>query len=336
MRSPAVLLTLCTALGAALYFALPAQRAAFSEDGKSKVLFEEADPAREQRELNELGGSKPIYGNDDRMDWGAIHDQRVKAVAAASIALVHRIALADEEDGKLRLQALTLEDKLNLCPGQRFLKQWSGSFCSGVLVGEDVVATAGHCIAEVAPASGAVRLNDIRFVFGYTASGQQDPGRSLFDKSLVFAARELIGGMNREGGGDWALVRLDRPVPREIAEPVRKIRKTRIEDKAAVFVVGYPSGLPLKYAGGAEVLKNDAALSFKTNLDTFGGNSGAGVFAGATNELVGILVSGETDYHRAKAALCNEAYLCPRYGCSGETVTRIETVEFPSGDAARR
>ena len=329
MRFPAILLTLCAALGATAFCFVPAG----TQELKSKVLFEEPDPARAQRELDELAqqgkasGGKPIYDKDDRMDWGAIRDRRVQAVALASVALISKNFL-DEQDGKLRLNAYTLEDKYNLCPGQRFLKQLSGSFCSGVLVTEDMVATAGHCIAEVAPVRGAVPLRDMRFVFGYTAGGQQEPGRSLFDKPQVFSARALIGGKN-DAREDWALVRLDRPVPREIAEPVKKISKTRIADKEAVFVVGYPSGLPMKYAPGADVVKNEGDSSFIANLDTFGGNSGAGVFAAKTNELVGILVSGETDYHRSKTARCNEAYLCPRYGCSGEKVTRIETVVFP-------
>jgi hypothetical protein len=333
MRFPGISLALCAALAAAaFYFARPAVKPAFAQDGKTNRLLEEVDPIREQKELAARGFSKPIYGNDDRMDWGKIGDRRVKAVAAASVALFNNFGnyrLVEEENEKLRLLANTLEDEHRLCPGQRFLKQWSGAFCSGVLVGEDVVATAGHCIAEVAHTSSAVPLSDTRFVFGYTASDQQDPGRSLFDKKQVFAARELIGGKKLPNGEDWALVRLDRPVPKEIAEPVKKIRKTKIEDGAPIFAVGYPNGVPLKFASGAEVRKNDSEIFFIANVDTFEGNSGSGVFSAATNELVGILTAGEIDYHRSKTALCNEAYLCPRDGCSGERVTRIEIVKIP-------
>jgi hypothetical protein len=330
MRSPGISPTLCAALAAAvIYFALPTAKSAFSEDGKSTVLFEAVDDARERRELVELGGTKPIYGKDDRMDWGKIGDRRVKAVAAASVALFTNLWFAEEENGKLRLRTQTLEDKLNLCPGQRFLKQWSGSFCSGVLVGEDVVATAGHCIAEVAHTSSAVPLRETRFVFGYTANDPQDPGRTLFDKQQIFSARELIDGKYLANGEDWALVRLDRTVPREIAEPVKKIRKTRIEDGTPIFVIGYPNGLPLKYASDAAVRRNDSETFFVANVDTFEGNSGSGIFSTATNELVGILTGGATDYHRSMTALCNEAYLCPRQGCGGETVTRIEIVKIP-------
>jgi V8-like Glu-specific endopeptidase len=330
MRSVRISLIMCVVFAAAaFYFAPLADKAAFSEDGKSKILFEAIDETRERRELTELGGTKPIYGKDDRMDWGKISDRRVQATATASVALFTYVWFAEEESGTLRLRTQTLEDRLNLCPGQRFLKQWSGSFCSGVLVGEDVVATAGHCIAEVKYTSSAVPLRDIRFVFGYTASDQRDPGRSVFDRKQIFAARELIGGKNLAEGEDWALIRLDRPVPKEIAEPVKKIRKSKIEDGAPVFAVGYPNGLPLKFASGAEVRKNDSEKFFMANVDTFEGNSGSGIFSTATNELVGILTAGATDYHRSKTALCNEAYLCPRNGCSGETVTRIEIVKIP-------
>ena len=112
MRSPGIFPTLCAALAAvAFYLALPAVKPAFSEDGKSKVLFEAVDAVREQRELSELGGAKPVYGNDDRMDWGKIGDRRVRAVAAASVALFTSLALAEEANGRLRLRALTLEDR---------------------------------------------------------------------------------------------------------------------------------------------------------------------------------------------------------------------------------
>jgi V8-like Glu-specific endopeptidase len=345
MRSRAVLLTLSAAFAAALCFMLSAPKPAFSVDDESDAFFAPVDPAREQRELAELEklgkafGGKPIYGNDDRMDWGKIFDRKVKAAAAASVALIDRIAFAEEESGKLRLRAFTLEELGKLCPNQRFLKQYSSAFCSGILVGEDLVATAGHCIAEVAPTKGARRLSNIQFVFGYTANSQQDPGRALFDKREVFAARELVGGKN-QGDEDWALVRLDRPVPKETAAPVKKIRKTRIEDGAPIFVVGYPIGLPLKYAPDAAVRSNESAIYFTANLDTFEGNSGSGVFSAVTQELVGILTGGADDYHevyhRSQGGKCREAYLCGRDGCSGETVTRIELIEFPSGDATRR
>jgi V8-like Glu-specific endopeptidase len=312
-----------------------AAKLALAQGARSKVLFEATDASREERELNVFGGTKPIYGSDERMDWGTIRDRRIKAIAAASVALIDRLALTEEESGKIRLSALSLEDRLNLCPGQRFLKQWSSSFCSGVLVGTDQVLTAGHCIYEASHDRDAVRLESIRFAFGYTSNSQHDPGRAIFDKAQIFTAQELIAGKYRDGGDDWAVVRLDRAVPKEIAEPIR-VGRTRIEKGAPIFVVGYPSGLPLKYSPGAEVLQEDTPTSFKANLDTFGGNSGSGVFSSASNELVGILVSGETDYHRSKTALCNEAYLCPRYGCSGERVIRIESVNFPSGDAAGR
>jgi len=345
MRSATVLLTMCAALAASLCLGLSAPRPAFPEDGRSKVIFPPVDPAREKRELDELSqlgkvaGGKPIYGNDDRMDWGKIGDRKVKAVAAASVALFQELWLEEGADGKLHSRTMTLEDRHNLCPGQRFLKQFSIAFCSGLLVGENLVATAGHCIAEVAPSPGAKRLSEIRVVFGYTADNQRDPGRALFDKEAVFFARELVGGKN-QGNEDWALVRLDRPVPKEIAEPVKKIRKTRIEDGAPIFIIGYPNGLPLKYAPGAAVRSNQSDFYFTANLDAFEGNSGSGVFSAVTQELVGILTSGAKDYreiyHQSQGGKCNEAYLCLPEGCLGETVTRIETVEFPSGDAAKQ
>jgi hypothetical protein len=74
-------------------------------------------------------------------------------------------------------------------------------------------------------------------------------------------------------------------------------------------VIGHPSGLPRKYTGGATVqyvaecqletlCPADGAAwgAYTADLDTFGGNSGSGTFTDA-GEIVGILVSGATDFY---------------------------------------
>ena len=92
-------------------------------------------------------------------------------------------------------------------------------------------------------------------------------------------------------------------------------------------VIGHPSGLPRKYTGGATVQDvaecqmetlcpaGDAAwAAYTADLDTFGGNSGSGTFTDS-GEMVGILISGATDfYHRVGnhggASACMEFARC--------------------------
>ena len=98
---------------------------------------------------------------------------------------------------------------------------------------------------------------------------------------------------------------------------------------ARVFVMGFPAGIPFKYAGGATVRDASNNASFIANLDTFGGNSGSGVYDQATNKLAGILVAGEVDYKPDTARGCYLINLCPDNGCRGETVSRLSQVRMP-------
>jgi V8-like Glu-specific endopeptidase len=284
----------------------------------------EVDEDRLQRERQPME-TKPIYNEDDRMDLGKIWDPNVKKNAAATVALFNPSLLTLTGDGAYKINAETLKDRYGLCDGQRFQGQIAGAYCSGVLVSPDVILTAGHCVNEIRKGT-VPNAEQINFVFGYAATDDKDPGVTSFAAARVFKGKELIGGQlirKSDGGEDWATVRLERTVPQELAQPVESISKEKIADGASVYVVGHPSGLPLKYADGAKVTANNAKAYFVANLDTFGGNSGSGVFLKNSNSLVGILVRGFADYYRTSDG-CAKVYQCSSNGCTGEDVTRAE------------
>ena len=305
-------------------------------EAEAKKSEDEQDDEVMQRLMLEAiarGGSKPIYGPDNRTDWWDIADPKVKRRAAASVALFAAASLAPQA-GRLKLAASSLGQRLGLCTNERFANQLSGAECSGVLVAPDLVVTAGHCVGEIAGRANASMLSDIRFIFGYITLDENDPGQSEFDPDRVFSGKRVVDGKllgATDGSDDWAVIQLDRAVPKELAQPVKIAREGRIADDQRLDVIGYPSGLPLKYAPGAEIRRNDERAYFVANLDTFGGNSGSGVFASNTNELVGILVRGDTDYYRDRDHSCKRPFFCPSTGCDGEEVTRIEVVDLPPG-----
>ena len=57
--------------------------------------------------------------------------------------------------------------------------------------------------------------------------------------------------------------------------------------------------------------------------DTFGGNSGSGVYLADTGEVAGILVRGETDYVLDSNLNCYHVNYCSETGCSGEDSTYV-------------
>lgn len=279
------------------------------------------------------GGTKPVYGVDDRQDFDDIRaDPRLLPKAKATVALFRGDRLATVGTTAVDVTAKSLGEARRLCPNERFSKQPSASYCSGVLVRDDVVVTAGHCVREVHNDSArpAPSLANIRFVFGYTADAEAGTYRTRFTPREVFKGTTVLKSQhNSATREDWAVIKLDRKVPPDIAVPVSPIAAAKIEDEAKVYSLGYPDGLPIKYAPGAAVRKNDAEKSFIANLDTFGGNSGGGIFKSGTHELVGLLVWGQRDYLVDPDGNCRKTNICPTSGCSGEWVVRIEHVKIP-------
>jgi V8-like Glu-specific endopeptidase len=264
---------------------------------------------------------KVIYGVDDRVDLFQVSDQALLDDADCVVALFEAANIRDNGDGTSTLLTSTFGARFNLCAQERFRNQPTGAFCSGFLVGPDLVATAGHCAD--APPDGPL-LADIRFVFGFRMIDATTPPRRI-PNTEIYRGTATIGRVHNTAGADWALIRLDRAVTNHRVATVRGAG--RVPNGQAVHVIGHPSGLPTKLAGGARVRDNTPAPFFVANLDTFAGNSGSPVFNSDTHTVEGVLVRGERDFILlGEPANCTISLVCPTTGCDGEDCTR--TTEF--------
>jgi uncharacterized protein (TIGR03382 family) len=249
-----------------------------------------------------LGGqaSPIIYGTDDRLDVYEVEDEALRALAQWSVvALVPEKRLVRPATGGVSMAAPQLSEMkfatrdnqvLPLCAGERFLAQPTAADCTGVLIDDDLVLTAGHCIDNDA------QCTDFAFVFDYF---ERAPGEmEQVNSSDLYSCRELlVRSVSAAGGGgqvDFAVVRLDRPA---LSRKPVKLRISALKKDEPLFSVGYPSGLPAKVDQGARVIDPRGAMGdyFLLNSDTFAGSSGSGIFD-ANRQLVGVLVRGGFDF----------------------------------------
>ena len=287
--------------------------------------------------LPQLAGaeSKSIYGNDDRLDYfEASPAMRNLADSVVSLWPSKQVTF---EGGQYKLATIGFGEALNLCPNEKFREQPIGAFCSGTLVGEDIVLTAGHCITDEASCA------DARFVFGFNIDKEGGKARTAVGAKDVYSCKRIIkrdldkqgsglfgtgmaiiGALLNRAGPDFAVIQLDRKVEGRKPLPVNRANDLKAGDK--IFVIGHPVGLPAKVAGDASVRSTDPKAFFLTDLDTFGGNSGSAVFNARTNKIEGILVRGGTDFVDSPAG-CKVQYKVGQAEGRGEAVTKMSKVQ---------
>jgi len=258
---------------------------------------------------------KVIYGVDDRVEAFQISDEDVQKNAASVASLIDIADITDNGDGTSTIKTVTFGQAQNLCSGEPFRNQPTSPFCTGFLVGTELIATAGHCVD-------GNNIGRTRFVFGFRMNPDGTPN-VIIPNGDIYRGIAIVAHKLESAGADYAVVKLDRPVTGRHILPLRRTGK--ISEGESVYVLGHPSGLPLKYAPGAIVRTNSATSFFVANLDTYGGNSGSPVFHEDTNIVEGILVRGETDF--VMSGTCRVSNVCPTTGCRGEDVTRATEFE---------
>jgi V8-like Glu-specific endopeptidase len=206
-----------------------------------------------------------------------------------------------------------------LCEAVRFSDQPTPGTCSGFLIAQDLLVTAGHCSKVPNFCFGT------SWVFDFQVNPTTKKAGLDIKESNIYKCKSVISSAQTEALGlDYALIQLDRPVVGR--EPLEIRSSTEIAVNTNLFVIGSPVGLPLKIAGGAKVRETSHPFHFSANLDTFNGNSGSAIFNASTGVVEGILVLGETDYVLNKKKSCFQEMKCEDGECRGETVTRMTAI----------
>lgn len=258
----------------------------------------------------------------------------------STVALVEVENLTERQSfdqGLLKFpEAITHQQKKNLCPGQRYGNQSAASFCSGTLIDDDLVLTAAHCVFSPA----APEPEEVRVVFNHyniatdapadiecdTAPGQVCESDDVFRMRLV-----LVGDRGTDTDEDWAIVQLvdANGVPRS-ATPRYRPAPVRLDASTSplgttLAKLGAPSGVPIKISLTKEVQGKAGIVSIKPRiyqafLDTFGGDSGGGIYDTERLDLIA-LESGSANFvingggtafvPRLPDGQCNVTGVCP-------------------------
>lgn len=295
--------------------------------------------------LSQVSLAEVIYGDDHRKEVSQGTAMQIGiAKSVATMIPIKNISEDPEKPGYVELNQTSLRSKMesprmddkiskilskevkdlarrgiSFCEGERFVDQPSPSMCTGFLIAHDLLVTAGHCVELPNFCS------DYQWVFGFEFDPKTNSAGKNIKENDVYKCKKVVSNfLNMDILLDYAIVQLDRSVKDRSPLEIRTSEK--IQDESSIFVIGSPSGLPLKIADSANVRSNSHPFYFNANLDTFQGNSGSGVFDATTGTVEGILVRGEEDFEFNREKFCIEAKKCENNKCRGEDVTRILSV----------
>ena len=138
-----------------------------------------------------LSDDKVVYGTDDRIDVYQETNASRKTWAESVCALVDASDLTNNGNGTygLRSYAYT-QSGYSPCSDEPFRTQPTVAWCTGFIVDDDVIATAGHCIE-----SGD--LPYVRFVFGFEMQNASTPVLTFdSDQRCMKAGKSLPGNLS--------------------------------------------------------------------------------------------------------------------------------------------
>lgn len=215
-----------------------------------------------------------IYGNDDRKD--VIDVPQIAHLSQAVATSVSEAFIVKKQTPFVDLDFILSSDEygFGLCKNQKFSDQPSGLVnCTGFLVAEDILITAGHCSTfhqEILKDQAQPMCTDFPWLFDFKkdkeglVSIQNIPRENLYYCKKVIHAEHMsgiIGSRNRAPifpingaiGPDFAIIQLDRKVS---GRTPLKLSAAAPKKSESVFTIGHPSALPQKIADNAIVIEN--------------------------------------------------------------------------------
>jgi len=188
--------------------------------------------------------------------------------------------------------------------------------CTGFLVGENLLMTAGHCIDDIEQF-----CSDHAIVFDFYQRVVQEESKSA---SIVNVECEKVVLHKHNRPFDYAVLKLKQRVKnRHIFSIDKKPYKQKGKD---VFVMGHPLGTPMKITEPDILIKIEKDGLISTGLDLFAGNSGSPLIAQRTHKVLGIVSHGPFDFDYDSEHRCAVEKDCTDGSCSNNMSFPISAI----------
>lgn len=270
---------------------------------------------------------KTIYGPDNRYDYYKESDPLKKELAQSIFGKISSHMIFKKGEFYYPMSNRTYGESNRLCQkNDPFYEQQALATCTAFLVAPNILATAGHCIVTKSDCENSTWIKNYILETDDQIAVEKFPIKDVYHCKTILA-REL----SRETKSDFALIELDRVVNE--SKPLELSKENENMAGQKIFIMGHPSGLPLKISDDAYVF-SETPVYFSSNLDSFHGNSGSPVFDQNSLEVKGILVRGNDDFYKTTTG-CQILNVCTEDGkqclfpptLDGEHSTKIELIK---------
>lgn len=262
---------------------------------------------------------KSIYGEDNRILARELNSQSPYQLSILAQIPDYRITNSKTK-GILSIKTKSLKDGLNFCESEKFLDEPIVSSCTAFLIQKDVILTAGHCVKD------KFDCKKQTWVFDYTNSADnlfQNFEISFLESKSVKCIELISHAVNQKS--DYAIIKINKKIEDRPFLKLNQAQKT--STNASFFMLGHPLGMPLIQTDQIQIRENHLEHVFKTNADSFSGNSGSPLINLETGLVEGILIRGDEDYYLDKEKNCHATYRCANKECRGETFLRSSAVK---------
>jgi V8-like Glu-specific endopeptidase len=276
--------------------------------------YSKEKPQPESYPFGKLGDtSRGVFGEDDRIEVTDAYGYS-DFVRATAVMVTKKEVVGDKIYGwslKERLSKIYKTDKFD--EKIKYLDQPTCGSCTGFLIAPDVIVTAGHCVESMEDADKYI------WIFDYTTDRPHNSKNRYITVPLrdQYTVKEILSAELSDNGSpiDYSVLRLDRKTDRD---PYRFRTSGEIGLYNDVYMIGSPTGLPLKLVDNSYVVNTTPSTWFKNSLDGFPGNSGGPVF-NSTGFIEGIHVRGAAE--EKQKILTSDYYYDSKCDC-------VKLVEF--------